>query len=123
MGTKVLILRCSSCTFSWPLERSYCFFLVSVFCPHAKGARSLPTRKLLKPEQQMMTSIMNGFRAQPFELQEAIKPAHGRGREIVMLGPIQINQSSIGTNASSIPSAYSNKNVEESIESFSNIQP
>ena len=40
-----------------------------------------------------------------------------------MLDPIQINQSSIGTNASSIPSAYSNKNVEESIESFSNIQP
>jgi len=40
-----------------------------------------------------------------------------------MLDPIQIKQSNIGSNASPIPSAYSNKNVEESIESFSNIQP
>merc|ERR1711992_86637 len=93
-------------------EPSCCFFLVLVFSPHVREARSLPTRKLLRPEQQMMTSIMNGFRAQPFELQEAIKPAQARGREIVMLAPIQIKQTNTGIKALQIPIANEKKSVE-----------
>merc|ERR1719266_3089432 len=84
--TKDLIQKCSSCTFSWPLEPSCCFFLLSVFYPHAKEVRNMPIRKLLRQEQQMTTSIMNGFHAQPFTiLQVVIRPARVNEREIVTL--------------------------------------
>ena len=39
----------------------------------------MPIRKLLRQEQQMMTSIMNGFHAQPFTiLQVTIQNKYGK---------------------------------------------
>ncbi len=45
----------------------------------AKEVRNMPIRKLLRQEQQMTTSIMNGFHAQPFTiLQVTIQNKYGK---------------------------------------------
>lgn len=114
-STRDLTQKSFLCMFSWLLGAYCCFFLLSVFYPRAKGARSLPIRKLLKPEQQMMTSIMNGFHAQPFEPQLAIKPALARGRETVTLGPIRINRTHSEFQTSQITSYNKKQNISENV--------
>jgi hypothetical protein len=58
---------------------------------------------------------MNGFHAQPFEPQVAIKPALVRGREIVTLGPIRINRTHSAFKSSQITSYNKKPDVNENV--------